>query len=67
MRRYIEFIAYTNLKEIFEKLTEAAAEVIGKAEIRLAILAIDLVKYALKRDGKGWLCCGRGISGNRVG
>ena len=44
-----DYVAYTDLKEVVEKLAEAAAEVIGRAEIRLATLAIDLVKYALKK------------------
>ncbi|MEM1610546.1 MAG: ATP-binding protein [Sulfolobales archaeon] len=47
-----DFIAYTDLKEIIKDLADAAGEVIGRAEIRLATLAIDLVKYALKRGRK---------------
>ncbi|MEM1610656.1 MAG: ATP-binding protein [Sulfolobales archaeon] len=47
-----DFIAYTDLKEVVKDLAEAAADIIGRAEVRLATLAIDLVKYALKRGRK---------------
>ncbi|MEM4970855.1 MAG: ATP-binding protein [Sulfolobales archaeon] len=47
-----DFIAYTDLKEIIKDLAEAASDIIGRAEVRLATLAIDLVKYALKRGRK---------------
>ncbi|MEM4970375.1 MAG: ATP-binding protein [Sulfolobales archaeon] len=47
-----DFIVYTDLREVVKDLAEAAADIIGRAEVRLATLAIDLVKYALKRGRK---------------
>ncbi len=38
------FIAYIDVKDIIKKLGEAAAEVIGVAEVKLATLAMDTVK-----------------------
>lgn len=47
-----DFVAYTDLREIIEKLIDAASDIIGRAEVRLASLAIDLVKYALRKGRK---------------
>jgi len=38
------FIAYSDIKDIIRKLSEATTEVIGVAEVKLATLAIDAVK-----------------------
>jgi hypothetical protein len=38
------FIAYSDIKDIIRKLSEATTEVIGIAEVKLATLAIDAVK-----------------------
>lgn len=47
-----DYVAYINLKEVVRRLAEAAAERSGVAEIKLADLAIQLAKYALKRRRK---------------
>ncbi|WP_292000248.1 ATP-binding protein [Caldivirga sp.] len=44
-----EFTAYTDMKDLIKQLTEAAAEVFGVAQVRLATLALEFVKEALKR------------------
>jgi energy-coupling factor transporter ATP-binding protein EcfA2 len=38
------FIAYSDVRDVIRKLNEAATEVIGVAEVKLATLAIDAVK-----------------------
>jgi len=47
-----DFIAYTDIKEIVKKLAEAAAEVIGVAQVKLATLALDIMKDFIKQMGK---------------
>ncbi len=44
-----DFIANTDIKEVVKKLAEAAAEVIGVAQVKLANLALDIyfVYYSL--------------------
>jgi hypothetical protein len=44
-----DFIANTEIKEVVKKLAEAAAEVIGVAQVKLANLALDIyfVYYSL--------------------
>ena len=39
-----DFIAYTEIKEVAKKLAEATAEVIGVAQVKLATLALDVMK-----------------------
>jgi len=39
-----DFIAYTDVSEVVKKLSEAVAEAIGIAQLKLATLAIDVVK-----------------------
>ena len=41
------FTAYTEVKDVVRRLAEAASEVIGVAEVKLATLAIDAVKELL--------------------
>jgi hypothetical protein len=47
------FIACTDVKDVVRRLSEVASEVIGIAEIRLATLAIDVVKELLSRWRRG--------------
>ena len=47
-----DFIANTEIKEVVKKLTEAAAEVIGVAQFKLATLALDIMKDFISRWGK---------------
>jgi len=47
-----DFIANTEIKEVVKKLTEAAAEVIGVAQVKLASLALDIMKDFISRWGK---------------
>ena len=42
-----EFVTYTEVRDVVRKLAEATAEVIGVAEVKLATLAIDVVKELL--------------------
>lgn len=44
-----DFIANTEIKEVVKKLTEAAAEVIGVAQVKLATLALDIMKDFISR------------------
>jgi len=39
-----DFIAYTDVSEVVKKLSDALAEVVGVAQLKLATLAIDVVK-----------------------
>ena len=39
-----DFIANTEIKEVVKKLAEAAAEVISVAQVKLASLALDIIK-----------------------
>ena len=48
LNKYFE--AYTDVKEVVEKLAEAAAEVFGTAKVKLASLAIDLAKLLIERQ-----------------
>jgi hypothetical protein len=50
MRR--DFTAHTDVKELVKKFAEAAAEAVGIAEVRLATLAIDAVKWLISERGK---------------
>ena len=47
LNKYFE--AYTDVKEVVDKLAEAAAEVFGTAKVKLASLAIDLAKLLIER------------------
>ena len=47
-----DFIANTEIKEVVKKLAEAAAEVIGVAQVKLATLALDIMKDFISRWGK---------------
>jgi hypothetical protein len=48
-----DFIAHTNIEELVNKLAEAASEAVGIAEVKLATLAIDAVKWLISRWGRG--------------
>jgi hypothetical protein len=48
-----DFIAHTDVGELVNKLAEAASEAVGIAEVRLATLAIDAVKWLISRWGRG--------------
>jgi hypothetical protein len=48
-----DFIAHTNIEEVVRKLAEAASEAVGIAEVKLATLAIDAVKWLISRWGRG--------------
>jgi hypothetical protein len=48
-----DFIAHTDVEEVVRKLAEAASEAVGIAEVRLATLAIDAVKWLISRWGRG--------------
>ncbi|MEM3994277.1 MAG: ATP-binding protein [Thermofilum sp.] len=50
LRKYFE--AYTDVKEVARRLTEAAAGALGEARIWLATLAIDLTNLLMKRMKK---------------
>ena len=50
IHRYFE--ASTDVREIVEKLSEATAESIGVAQLRLATLAVDLAKYLIEKRRK---------------
>jgi hypothetical protein len=39
-----DFIGYTEIKEVAKKLAEATAEIIGVAQVKLATLALDVMK-----------------------
>ena len=44
-----DFIANTDIKEVVMKLAEAAAEVIGVAQVKLASLTLDIMKDFISR------------------
>ena len=46
------FIAHTNVDEIARKLADAASEILGIAQLKLATLAIDVIKELLERWGR---------------
>ena len=48
-----EFVAHTDVRELIDKLAEAAAEAIGVAQSKLATLAIDAVKWLVSKWRKG--------------
>jgi AAA+ ATPase superfamily predicted ATPase len=47
-----DFIANTDIKEVVKKIAEAAEEVIGVAQVKLATLALDIMKDFISRWGK---------------
>ena len=47
-----DFIAHTDVAEVARKLVEAASETSGIAQIKLANLAIDIIKELVKRGKK---------------
>ena len=48
-----EFVARTDVKELVDKLVEAASEAVGIAQLKLATLAMDAVKWLISRWRKG--------------
>jgi hypothetical protein len=48
-----DFVAHTDVKEVAKKFAEAAAEAVGVAEVKLATLAIDAVKWLVSRWRRG--------------
>jgi energy-coupling factor transporter ATP-binding protein EcfA2 len=48
-----DFIAHTEVKELVDKFAEAASEAIGVAQLKLATLAIDAVKWLISRWRRG--------------
>jgi hypothetical protein len=48
-----DFVAHTDVKEVVDKFAEAAAEAVGVAEVKLATLAIDAVKWLVSRWRRG--------------
>jgi len=48
-----DFVAHTDVRELVEKLAEAAAEAVGIAEVKLATLAIDAVKWLIGKWRRG--------------
>jgi len=48
-----EFVAHTDVKELVDKFAEAAAEAVGVAQLKLATLAIDAVKWLVSRWRRG--------------
>ncbi|WP_291767342.1 ATP-binding protein [Caldivirga sp. UBA161] len=44
-----QFIAYTDMKDLIKQLTEATVEAFGTAQVRLATLALEFAKEALRR------------------
>jgi hypothetical protein len=48
-----DFIAHTDVKELVDKFAEAASEVVGVAQLKLATLAIDAVKWLIGRWRRG--------------
>jgi hypothetical protein len=51
MRR--DFVVRTDVKELVEKFAEAASEAIGVAQLKLATLAIDAVKWLVSKWRRG--------------
>ena len=47
-----DFIANTDIEELAKKFAEAASEAVGIAEVKLATLAIDAVKWLIREWGK---------------
>ena len=48
-----DFIAHTDVKEVVDKFAEAASEVVGVAQLKLATLAIDAVMLLVSRWRRG--------------
>jgi hypothetical protein len=48
-----DFVAHTDVKELVDKFAEAASEAIGVAQLKLATLAIDAVKWLISRWRRG--------------
>jgi hypothetical protein len=48
-----DFVAHTDVKEVVDKFAEAAAEAVGVAQLKLATLAIDAVKWLVSRWRRG--------------
>jgi len=48
-----EFVAHTDVRELIDELVKAASEAIGVAQLKLATLAIDAVKWLVSRWRKG--------------
>jgi len=48
-----DFATHTDVKELVDKFAEAAADVVGVAQLKLATLAIDAVKWLVSRWKKG--------------
>ena len=44
-----DYVAYTDVRDIFDRLSEVTAEAIGVAQVKLATLAIDLAKELIGR------------------
>ncbi|MFZ8837904.1 MAG: ATP-binding protein, partial [Pyrobaculum sp.] len=49
---HLHFIAHTDVADVVRRLVEAAAETSGVAQLKLANLAIDIVKELLDRWGR---------------
>jgi energy-coupling factor transporter ATP-binding protein EcfA2 len=48
-----DFIAHTDVRELIDKFAEAASEAMGVAQLKLATLAIDAVKWLISRWRRG--------------
>jgi hypothetical protein len=48
-----DFVAHTDVKELVDRFAEAAADVVGVAQLKLATLAIDAVKWLVSRWKRG--------------
>jgi KaiC/GvpD/RAD55 family RecA-like ATPase len=48
-----DFIAHTDVKEVVDKFAEAASEAVGVAQLKLATLAIDAVKWLVSKWRRG--------------
>ncbi|AEA11599.1 hypothetical protein TUZN_0096 [Thermoproteus uzoniensis 768-20] len=46
---HLQFAAYTDMGDFVERLAEAAAEAFGVAQLKLAALAVEFAKEAIKR------------------
>jgi hypothetical protein len=52
MPLHLHFTAHTDVADVVRRLVEAAAETSGVAQLKLANLAIDIVKELLDRWGR---------------
>jgi Cdc6-like AAA superfamily ATPase len=48
-----DFVVHTDVKELVSKFVEAASEAVGVAQLKLATLAIDAVKWLISRWKRG--------------